>query len=852
MIHSNISQIHSENRRKKNGLTGVQRQSRPALSSFSHQKTPGFQNTTGLLLILQLIIRLLKQLQSQNPPNPNPTEPKPELDLSATQREAIQNHFGLFGEQNFVVIDTDGNKKISAGDVVSISGGVTGGHIRDITLTDADIQAISGNDLSDAKRKFLANKEKWESSKPESYTYTLQRSGFLVADARKPVDLTIEKGKVTNARFSDGSKALVPDFNKLTIDDLFKTIETALNKGAAEVRVEYDSKTGVPTSIFIDRDRRIADEEVSFSTRNFKPVSIQPPVTSELNLSQRQQDAISQYFDDTAPLAYDGQATQYTGIALDKDGDNKLSVGDVVKLRMYGGLVAIGAPDFIRDHVLTAKDLAEINDFASNDILTLSPKDKSRLQSAVLRQDVAYIPGDGPRLDSVIDSNKDGKLSVGDTIKIVTVRGFETGNPTSSSTFQTLTPAQLDRYNNNIGYNPSVTITLTNAEKEAISKLLDIAGRFTNIIAFDSNGDGKLSAGDQLEITRGDTIGLIPESHILSESDIRKINTADIAPELTLSKGEQQRTLDLFGFISTGNETVTILDQDRNGKISVGDIAKRGSVELVLTEASVRQITNPPTGKQFSLNDSQKKQALDIFSAPVERARTHFVNIFDTNGDGKISEGDIAVHLVTPSIVPAVVGYHSPVAEVERLTLSKTQAAELNKLGDIPLVNLTTEEKSRLSRIIFPQNVAYAGNAPSLVSVGDVDRSGQLSVGDSLRIRQFNENTGQYNYSEQTLSQAQLDRYLNNDTSQALILTQAQHDAIASVFNHTPPSNTADGLTILYTGEALDADGGGHLSVGDIVKLRQVGGIAGFDRVIEHTLTASDLFNIVKAQQRNL
>ncbi len=134
-------------------------------SSFSQQKSSSFQNSSSLLLILRLILRLLQQLQDQNQPDPKPPEeptPTPPindtLDLSANQKKDIQNHFSIFGEQNFSVLDKDGDKKLSAGDVVSISGGVTGGHIRDITLTQTDVNAISGKDLADAKAVFTENK----------------------------------------------------------------------------------------------------------------------------------------------------------------------------------------------------------------------------------------------------------------------------------------------------------------------------------------------------------------------------------------------------------------------------------------------------------------------------------------------------------------------------------------------------------------------------------------------------------------------------------------------------------------------------------------------------------------------
>lgn len=73
----------------------------------------------------------------------SPVFPNNILKLSNEQRKAIQDFFRIFGEQGFSVVDTDENKTISVGDIVSITGGFTGGPIRDITLTANDVTAIS-------------------------------------------------------------------------------------------------------------------------------------------------------------------------------------------------------------------------------------------------------------------------------------------------------------------------------------------------------------------------------------------------------------------------------------------------------------------------------------------------------------------------------------------------------------------------------------------------------------------------------------------------------------------------------------------------------------------------------------
>lgn len=213
-------------------------------------------------------------------PTPTPT-PDPILSLDPEVRDAIQQRFSLFGSQNFDVIDKDRNGQLSAGDIVSVTGGITGGPVTEITLTPTDIKVLTGGtDNSDLRAEFETNKQKWQNSRPDNYSYTVERSGFLGPEARKPIDVTVNGNTITNSQFSDGSADPVPNFNQLTLDDLFNTVENAINSGAAEVRVEYDPQFGYPTSIFIDHDRRIADEEVFLSASNLQNLDnplISPP-----------------------------------------------------------------------------------------------------------------------------------------------------------------------------------------------------------------------------------------------------------------------------------------------------------------------------------------------------------------------------------------------------------------------------------------------------------------------------------------------------------------------------------------------------------------------------------------------
>jgi len=110
-----------------------------------------------------------------------------------------------------------------------------------------------------------ANKTLWKAQNLSTYNYTYQRScecppayqkaklvqvvdGMVVAIDHSPVQAT--------QRSSSLSFDEVP-----TLDKLFTIIQDAINANAFRVSVEYDEEHGYPTSVGIDYDEMIADEE---------------------------------------------------------------------------------------------------------------------------------------------------------------------------------------------------------------------------------------------------------------------------------------------------------------------------------------------------------------------------------------------------------------------------------------------------------------------------------------------------------------------------------------------------------------------------------------------------------------
>lgn len=117
---------------------------------------------------------------------------------------------------------------------------------------------------------FEINKEKWQRSGIQNYFYTFQRSCFCTRDATREVLTHVRNGSAVMSQFKDSGQLLPQSLllNKLSINDLFTTIEAALDKNTDVVRVQYDEETGQPTSIYIDGKTGLTDDEFSLTAKD--------------------------------------------------------------------------------------------------------------------------------------------------------------------------------------------------------------------------------------------------------------------------------------------------------------------------------------------------------------------------------------------------------------------------------------------------------------------------------------------------------------------------------------------------------------------------------------------------------
>ena len=116
---------------------------------------------------------------------------------------------------------------------------------------------------------YEANKEKWDKASIQDYSYVFRISCFCTKEYTEPKNVLVKAGEIVTVNEEVFSKEKHNGI--LTINDLFEEIEGASSQDVAILEVTYDSSYGFPSTIFIDRNERIVDEEMNYSITDFTP-----------------------------------------------------------------------------------------------------------------------------------------------------------------------------------------------------------------------------------------------------------------------------------------------------------------------------------------------------------------------------------------------------------------------------------------------------------------------------------------------------------------------------------------------------------------------------------------------------
>ena len=118
-----------------------------------------------------------------------------------------------------------------------------------------------------AQRAELAEQRaRWEAAGVSDYSFVVAAHCFCPTEYTTPRTVTVAGGSVSAVDPELPSGWTMP----LTVDDLFALVEQGLDEGAF-VGVSYDAEYGFPTSVFVDWEELIVDEESAFEVTEFQP-----------------------------------------------------------------------------------------------------------------------------------------------------------------------------------------------------------------------------------------------------------------------------------------------------------------------------------------------------------------------------------------------------------------------------------------------------------------------------------------------------------------------------------------------------------------------------------------------------
>ena len=125
--------------------------------------------------------------------------------------------------------------------------------------------------LREAQAQLDKHRLQWTSNRVDTYSFVLAPICFCPQHLIDPVTIRVVNRVVASVTYVESGKAPQHDgFGRyVTIDELFNTIQEAIDGKASQITVTYDPEVGYPTEASIDYDARIADEEYGFTASDY-------------------------------------------------------------------------------------------------------------------------------------------------------------------------------------------------------------------------------------------------------------------------------------------------------------------------------------------------------------------------------------------------------------------------------------------------------------------------------------------------------------------------------------------------------------------------------------------------------
>jgi hypothetical protein len=135
---------------------------------------------------------------------------------------------------------------------------------------------IFSSDEGDLQEELDSHRLMWETAGITDYRIRFQRLCLNCSvDLLVPVHITVRDGVIESVTDVDTGQPVDPDnfgFYQ-TIDEMFDTIQFAIDENAAEIDVTYDEVLGFPSDANIDLSRSLINDDTQFEVRDFQDLS---------------------------------------------------------------------------------------------------------------------------------------------------------------------------------------------------------------------------------------------------------------------------------------------------------------------------------------------------------------------------------------------------------------------------------------------------------------------------------------------------------------------------------------------------------------------------------------------------
>jgi hypothetical protein len=140
------------------------------------------------------------------------------------------------------------------------------------SLAACDSIITGTDDLSRAQSELDRNWDRFQRTAPLSYSYTVRVSCDCPSEITRPVVVWVDRGSIEYQFYEDDGRPVPLSISNSfpSVEQLFDAVQDGIDRRADIIDVQYDFTYGYPTSVYIDYDRRVADEELSVTTRGLR------------------------------------------------------------------------------------------------------------------------------------------------------------------------------------------------------------------------------------------------------------------------------------------------------------------------------------------------------------------------------------------------------------------------------------------------------------------------------------------------------------------------------------------------------------------------------------------------------